>query len=144
MEKISGILPASSRVSSVDLSEAPSIRPGAPAPKRSIPTADTFSVSPMARWKSKDMHKAGIVNQVTDTFFHNRIDQGLAVGTEEPAAPVAPQREIVIIPIEVPVFDDEIESDGGGSYTSESGGVDGYSSSSYPEEEYQPQLDIYG
>lgn len=134
MEKISGILPSSSRIQSVDLSDTPGRRPGAPDYTKKRVSADTFSVSPMAKWKSKDMQKAGLVGKVTDTFFHNRIGQGFAAGPEKTdsagnqataSAEVAPQREIIIIPVEVPVFDDDLDDldlSSGSNYDAEAPG----------------------
>lgn len=109
MQKISGILPASARIQSVDMSDSHSVRPGAPSFGRpegssslakpaliasnsqragSAVNADMFSVTPMARWKAKDLEKVDIVDQVSSSFFHNRL-AAVPAGNEAP-----PQEEV--------------------------------------------------
>lgn len=88
MEKISGIIPASPRVTSVDHSGSNSTRPGAPtfgAPKgiSSLERNDRFSKSSVANnitdtfmnssWKKRDLAKAGIVEKMSDVFFQSRV-----------------------------------------------------------------------
>jgi hypothetical protein len=71
MEKISGILPASPRVTKVDLSEAPPSRAAIPGMDRGIGAmshiADVGSSAPT--WKSKEARQAALVTDVSNSFF---------------------------------------------------------------------------
>lgn len=82
MEKISGILPSSPRVSSVDMKEAAPVRPGTPtfgrpegvSSLRKAKIGETASAAAsLSRerldWKSKDMQNAAMVRDVADRFF---------------------------------------------------------------------------
>lgn len=84
MEKISGIIPSSSRVSSVDMREAAPVRPGTPAFGRaegvsSLRDAKVGQTAGRAvklsqeqlDWKSKDMKNAATVRELSDRFFKN-------------------------------------------------------------------------
>ncbi len=85
MEKISGILPSSSRVSSVDMRDAAPIRPGTPSFGRpegvsSLRDAKVGETAARASrlsqdrldWKSKDSNQAAIARDISDSFFINR------------------------------------------------------------------------
>jgi len=86
MEKISGIVKASPRITSVDLSEASPVRPGTPGfgrPQAVSSLADrnqesTFGraaergariQSEMMDWRSKDKARAAIAAELSDRFF---------------------------------------------------------------------------
>lgn len=85
MNKISGILPSSSRIRSVDLSDGPGRRPGAPELPVSKPQslADKFSVTPMTDRQRRTQKQTEIINSVSDGFFQKRIQGGLPTGLEE-------------------------------------------------------------
>ena len=82
MEKISGILPSSSRVSSVDLKESGPVRPGAPGFGRAegVSTVRDAKIGETAGravkisqdqldWRTKDMQNAATVRELSDRFF---------------------------------------------------------------------------
>lgn len=85
MEKISGILPSSSRVSSVDMRDAAPIRPGTPSfgrPEGVSSLRDAKIGETAARavkisqdrldWKSKDLNQAAMAREISESFFNNR------------------------------------------------------------------------
>lgn len=85
MEKISGILPSSSRVSSVDMKDAAPIRPGTPSfgrPEGVSSLRDAKIGETAARaakinqdrldWKSKDLNQAALAREISESFFINR------------------------------------------------------------------------
>lgn len=85
MEKISGILPSSSRVSSVDMRDAAPIRPGTPSfgrPEGVSSLRDAKIGETAARaakinqdrldWKSKDLNQAAMAREISESFFINR------------------------------------------------------------------------
>ena len=88
MQKISGILPGSSRVTSVDLKSSRPVRPGVPgfgAPegdsslrdqvtRSSISMVDPNSIE-VPRWRSKEDANSEIVQTITDQFFRKKVDQ---------------------------------------------------------------------
>lgn len=83
MEKISGIIPSSPRLSSVDLNEASPVRPGTPSFGRpqGVSTLSEPSVSmdtarkgaaihrEMMDWRSKDERDAAMVAEMSNRFF---------------------------------------------------------------------------
>lgn len=82
MEKISGILPKSARVASVDLKESSPVRPGTPTFGRtegvsSLRDAKIGQTASRAAkinetqldWRSKDMQNAATVRDLSDRFF---------------------------------------------------------------------------
>lgn len=86
MEKISGIIPGSARVTSVDMKDASPVRPGTPAFGRpetnkgigelkqelgvnSTAQKALAAHSELADWRSKDAKHAAVVNELTDKFF---------------------------------------------------------------------------
>lgn len=82
MEKISGILPSSARVASVDMKEAAPVRPGTPAfgrPEGASALRDAKIGQTAGRaaalsreqldWRSKDMQNAATVRELSDRFF---------------------------------------------------------------------------
>jgi hypothetical protein len=86
MEKISGIIPASPRVSSVDLKEATAVRSGAlsfgrpqavAAGGKNLPTYDTTARTSariqqdMMDWRSKESRQAAIATEMSNRFFMN-------------------------------------------------------------------------
>jgi hypothetical protein len=91
MDKISGILSASSRVTAVDMKEATPVRTGVPAFGRPEKEASVRAPSSLGQtamksagvqaevqdWKSKDAERAAIAAKMSDQFFN-----------KTPAAPV--------------------------------------------------------
>lgn len=89
MEKISGIIPSNARVKSVDLSEAPPARPGAPAMGRKEgrnTVRDRVTMSEKAREMAaaafkettggsnpKQAKESKIVEDINRKFFENRV-----------------------------------------------------------------------
>jgi len=83
MEKISGIIPNSARVSSVDMKEAAPVRPGTPGfgrPEGVSSLRETAIAQDTARrgvgelkqqldWRTKDVQQAGMVQNIADRFF---------------------------------------------------------------------------
>jgi hypothetical protein len=85
MDKISGIIPGSSRVTSVDMKDSSPVRPGTPSfgrPERiampkevaessTQPTSQKGSPSqpPPSTWQTKDAAKAALVAKMSDNFF---------------------------------------------------------------------------
>lgn len=103
MEKISGILPKSSRVASVDLKESSPVRPGTPTFGRtegvsSLREAQIGQTASRAAklsatqldWRAKDMQNAASVREISDRFFQGnqraaeKIDE-VTSRTEVPA-----------------------------------------------------------
>lgn len=98
MEKISNILPANPRISSVDHRGAATVRPGAPgfgAPEgKSAGAAVQFSKSDLATklgkeftstdWKVRDLAKAGMVDKLSQSFFTSRLEDTKDIGLVSP------------------------------------------------------------
>ena len=114
MEKISGILPSSSRVASVDLKESGPVRPGTPAFGRAegasaLRDAKIGQTAGRAAklsqeqldWRTKDMQNAATVRELSDKFFKGNmksaIDQTVESITEKEMniGPPAPGRASV-------------------------------------------------
>ncbi len=87
MEKISSILPGSSRVTSVDMKESSPVRSGTPGfgraeaqAGRERPSADTIKQASEAQtemhdWRAKDLKHATIAKELSDKFFSkNKVD----------------------------------------------------------------------
>ncbi len=85
MEKISGIIPKSPRVSAVDLKESGAVRPGTPtfgrpegvsslkeAMKQDAVQKGIGAHQEMSDWKSKDMRHAALAAEVSSRFFGHR------------------------------------------------------------------------
>lgn len=101
MEKISGIVKASPRLTSVDLSDAPPVRPGTPGfgrPQGVSSLAERNQESSIGRaaergariqsemmdWRSKDSQRAAIAAELSDKFFiKNKSRSEQAMGREE-------------------------------------------------------------
>ncbi len=88
MQKISGILPGSSRVTSVDLKSSRPVRPGVPgfgAPQGESNLRDQVTRSQLTmqdpnsievpRWRSKEDTNAEIARSLSDQFFRRRVEQ---------------------------------------------------------------------
>lgn len=86
MEKLSSILPSSSRVASVDLDEAPPARPGAPAFGRKVgrnTVSDRVTLSKQAKEMAaqdtlmgknpKEVARSKMVDEVNKKFFETRL-----------------------------------------------------------------------
>ena len=81
MEKISGILPSSSRLAAVDLKESAPVRPGVPtfgrtsgvSGPRDVPkeTGHEKSAHNGVDWHTKDMQQAALAKEVSSKFFIN-------------------------------------------------------------------------
>lgn len=89
MEKISGIIPSSSRVASVDMREAAPVRPGTPSfgrPEgvsslRQAKLGDTAAAATKIGkerldWKSKDKQQAAMARELSDRFFKGNQAMG--------------------------------------------------------------------
>ena len=94
MEKISSIIPGSSRVTSVDMKESSPVRAGTPSFGRAeaqvgreretkeTTKAATEAQAEMHDWRSKDAKHAAIAKDMADKFFSkNKVD------VEEPGSP---------------------------------------------------------
>lgn len=106
MEKISGIIPSSSRVATVDLKESGPVRPGAPGFGRpegvsSLRDAKIGQTASRAvklsqeqlDWRTKDMQNAATVRELSDRFF-----KGNSSSTEQTVESV-PEIEMNIEPL---------------------------------------------
>ena len=115
MDKISGIIPSSARLSSVDMKDSSPVRPGVPSFGRpegtsSLKPTDVLAVpaestarkgiaaqEQLSDWRTKDAKQAALAAEVTDKFFmkNNRAaepvqDLGQQVNLRQlTAAPVA-------------------------------------------------------
>lgn len=108
MEKISGILPSSPRIASVDMKEASPVRPGAPGFGRSegVSSLRQAKIGETASravkisqdqldWRSKDMKNAATVRELTDRFFQGNktvADPTIEAMPEMNTAPLAAGR----------------------------------------------------
>lgn len=110
MDKISSILPSSSRVKSVDLSEAPPVRPGAPANGRAEgrnSIRDRFTLSEQAKdlalkdtltYKNpKESMRAKMVEQLGNKFFETRLKPV----ADEQSEPITEKVSASLKPIEI-------------------------------------------
>jgi hypothetical protein len=88
VQKISGILPGSSRVTSVDLKASRPVRPGVPgfgAPLGESNLKDQVTRSQLTmqdpnsievpRWRSKEDNNAEIARSLSDQFFRRRVEE---------------------------------------------------------------------
>lgn len=71
MDKISGIIPSSSRVTNVDMKDAPPSRAALPGAERQIGAVARVSeaMPGTPAWKSKEARQASLVNEVSNSFF---------------------------------------------------------------------------
>jgi hypothetical protein len=71
MEKISGIIPASPRVTKVDMTDSPGIRTTMPNADRGVGAMSAMAQSQPGTpaWKSKESRQAALVNEVSNNFF---------------------------------------------------------------------------
>jgi hypothetical protein len=70
MDKISGIIPSSARVTKVDLSESPASRGFMPGAEKAVVTTTLSETTPgTPAWKSKEARQAAMVNDVSNSFF---------------------------------------------------------------------------
>lgn len=118
MEKISGILPSSPRVSSVDMKESSPVRPGTPGFGRAEgaasvrkakigETAATAAAIGRDRldWKSKDMQNAAVVRDLSDRFFKgNQQENQNSVGIGKDSRRAVSNME-TIAPISIEAVD---------------------------------------
>lgn len=102
MEKISGILPKSARVSSVDMKDSAPVRPGTPAFGRpegvsSLREAAIGQTASRAAkihsdrmdWKTKDLQQAEMARELSDNFFRSRVSQPEISDSTNVGAPTA-------------------------------------------------------
>ena len=71
MDKISGIIPSSSRVTNVDMKDAPPSRAALPGAERQAGAVARISESTTGSpaWKSKEARQASLVTEVSNNFF---------------------------------------------------------------------------
>jgi hypothetical protein len=69
MEKISGIIPASPRVTKVDLSESPSNRGFMPGIERPVVTTLSEHTPGSPAWKSRESRQAALATELSNSFF---------------------------------------------------------------------------
>lgn len=71
MEKISGIIPASPRVTKVDLADAPGIRATLPNIDKGVGAVSAMNDHEivMPTWKSKETRQAAVAAEVANSFF---------------------------------------------------------------------------
>jgi hypothetical protein len=106
MEKLSGILPSSPRIKSVDLDEAPPARPGAPrfGKKQGRNTiADQVTLSAQAKALAdasiqgardpKEIARGKMVDEISKNFFETRLNKTAKL-SEETADVIASQPEV--------------------------------------------------
>lgn len=80
MEKISGILPASSRISTVDLQSSGSVRPGAPSYGRPVGSTSLSAVNHINK-DTVEEAKSKAIDSLNNDFFmlkpsiHKKIDE---------------------------------------------------------------------
>jgi hypothetical protein len=90
MDKISGIIPSSARVTNVDLKEAPPSRAALPGAERSVGAVSAIGeqVPGSPAWKSKEARQASLVTEVSNAFFmKNKPDVAVAPVSKEPVEP---------------------------------------------------------
>jgi hypothetical protein len=124
MEKISGILPSSSRIKSVDLTDSPPARPGAPANGRKVgrnSVADRITLSERAKEMAaqdtmmvknpKETSRAKMVEEINRNFFETRLkpvyseppkSEQVEDAVEEAATEFAPLRAEALAQYESP------------------------------------------
>lgn len=107
MEKLSGILPSSPRVRSVDMDEAPPARPGAPTYGKKVgrnTVTDKVTLSPEAKGLKapsltkvqdpKELARSKIADNLTKNFFETRLNKATEpVSTELVAENIASMNE---------------------------------------------------
>jgi hypothetical protein len=69
MEKISGIIPSSPRVTKVDLSDAPASRAFMPNSERVVVTTLSENTPGTPAWKNKESRQAALAAEVSNSFF---------------------------------------------------------------------------
>ena len=121
MEKISGILPSSSRVSTVDLRSSGAVRPGAPSfgreqgesnlMKNSIVRSTNSAIqrhNELMEARVGDKERVEIVSNMADNFFKRKAQRDLEshlindIVNSQPALPIQ-QPEVVAAPAPAPV-----------------------------------------
>ncbi len=110
MDKISGILPGSSRVTSVDLNAASPVRPGTPGfgsptgrstanqMQRSSATMVNPNSIDVPRWKSKEDLHAEIAKRVTDGFFRKNMTEAAPEPEVQEVSEVEKYDGVVMLP----------------------------------------------
>jgi hypothetical protein len=111
MEKISSILPSSSRVASVDMKEAAPVRPGVPAFGRpegvSTPAkqaskdaaneaAKAASSAGHVDWRTKDIQQAALAQEVTNNFFARNKQEAAPVREQSGYDSALPGKSVAV------------------------------------------------
>ena len=86
MEKISGIIPSSARVTKVDLSDAPGTRSTLPNSDRAVVTTLSESIPGTPAWKSKESRQAALAAEVSNSFFMKAKPESEPPGRESDGA----------------------------------------------------------
>lgn len=109
MDKISGILPGSSRVTSVDLDAANPVRPGTPgfgsptgrSSSNQIQRSSAVMVNPTSidvpRWRAKEDQSAEIAKRVSDGFFRKNTTEAIEK-VDDDMSDLAKYEGIVMVP----------------------------------------------
>lgn len=129
MDKISGILSASPRVTSVDMRESSPVRSSVPAfgrpeqppalkePMKFGTAAIKGSLTQqdeMAEWKSKDTQKAAIAAQLSDKFFNR--PSPVPVVSEKALGPLPQAQSQMFMEHETPSTPTGFKTDGVGTF----------------------------
>lgn len=119
MEKISGILKASNRVTSVDMKEAAPIRPGTPSFGRPEGTsslrdrnnavdgaeAGLRAHTTMMHWRAKEGANTKAVNEIADRFFRSNESEVMqSISKQAPDRPTIGEAQVE----REPAFEEEV------------------------------------
>lgn len=108
MQKISGILPNTPRISSVDMKDGQAARPGGPSFGRMVGSSSgpgrqaletTAQVAhqrheELLDRRSKDLAEADIVKRLSDSFFMKRLDQPQSLSQQDGFTSSAPSQSL--------------------------------------------------
>ena len=87
MDKISGIIPASPRVTKVDLTDAPGIRATLPNAERGVGAMSALGEQGTPQWRAKESRQAAVAAEVTNNFFMKAKPSEKSDSVEESDAP---------------------------------------------------------
>lgn len=100
MDKISGIIPSSARVTNVDMKDAPPSRAAIPGADRGVGAMSNIGVDQVPgtpAWKSKEARQASLAAEVSNSFFMKskpEASESPSAGMKDvPPPPRAPQPE---------------------------------------------------
>lgn len=133
MEKISGILKPSNRVTSVDMKEAAPIRPGTPSfgrPEGTSALRDRNKVvdgmsagseahATMMHWRAKEGNNARAVGEIADRFFGaNNREVMKSINVQAPERPQIGEADVdrepasnEVVPFENPLHEEPIDGE---------------------------------